>query len=102
MRSKADCQMCKMGIAFAVFMVLVFFATYAFSDEKPKASLACPPDAKTCKVLIITPDEEQVLVALVSNTGAQGPYNMVKSMVDAWLKKIADAPAGEPRKDEKK
>lgn len=81
------------GVVVACFLVQMCIAI----------SAECPKDAKSCKVLVLTPDEEQTLITLVQNTGVQGPFNQIKSAVDAWVKRIQEAPAGEvPKAPEKK
>lgn len=57
---------------------------------------ACPPDAKSCKVLVLTPEQEQVLVQMIENTSVQGPYSQVAQAVKFFTDMIAKAPAGNP------
>lgn len=66
----------------------------AFSSAK--GAEQCPEGAKSCKILVIVPEQEEALKLLISNTALQGPYNQVKGAVDFYLDLLAKAPAGQP------
>lgn len=57
----------------------------------------CPPDAKSCKVITLTPDEEQVLIAprMILDTAATGRQIDLGGVIAYFRNKIATAPAGE-------
>jgi hypothetical protein len=61
-------------------------------------AVSCPPDAKSCKVLVITADEENTLVGPEMIFDHAQWANQVKfsGMVRAWRQKIEQAPLGKP------
>lgn len=78
-------------LAIAFLLLVVMAVRPARAD-----SLVCPPPAKSCKIVVITPDEEATL------TGPEGIFdhavwaNRAKfsDMIIAWRKKLETAPAG--------
>lgn len=76
-------------------VALLFLGSVAHATE-------CPKDTESCKVLTLSPEEEQTLLLFITQTGVHGPYNQVKGAVEFWTKKITGAPAGNVPKPEKK
>lgn len=72
----------------ACLFVLTFVLSTCAKAEQ------CPEGAKSCKILVIVPEQEEALKLLISNTALQGPYNQVKGAVDFYLDLLAKAPAG--------
>ena len=59
--------------------------------------ITCPPGFPSCKILVITPQEEQTL------TGPNAIFDMARwasrplgDWIDGWKAKLALAPAGKP------
>lgn len=75
--------------AFVTFVVAFVLAINVAPAEE------CPANAKSCKVLVITPDEEETLKAMIMQTGIEGSFSQIAKIVNAWLDKIQKAPAGE-------
>ncbi len=69
--------------------MLVFWPSIAPAAE-------CLKDQKTCKVLIVTPEQADSLKLLVQNTALTGPYNQIKEAVTFYTDMIDKAPAGTP------
>ena len=78
------------------FALLVIFGTYAFAAEK------CPEGAASCKVLILTPQEEQFLMAPngILSTAAQARKLDLETIANYLAERIKAAPAGEVVKKE--
>jgi hypothetical protein len=72
---------------------LVLFSVPAFAAELP---VNCPPKAPSCKILILTPEEEQALVGdrMIFQTASQARFLDVDPIVKYFLGKIAAAPSG--------
>lgn len=72
-------------LAAAVFLLLV----------SPAFAVDCPSGAKQCKVLIVTPEEEQVLT---QQNGifemAEWAFRPLGQAAKYWREKLATAPAG--------
>lgn len=74
----------------AIILAALLASTAAFATE-------CPPGAKSCRVVVITPEEAETL------TGPNGIFPIavwanragMTDLTEAWKKKIADSPAGE-------
>lgn len=64
----------------------------------------CPPGVTRCKVLVITPDMEQVLVGqnMILDTAEWGNRINLGPAVQFFKKAIEAAPAGEVKPDEPK
>ena len=60
-------------------------------------AVECPTPGQTCKVLILTPEEENALVTRngVLDTAAQGRALELNGFVVYFKQKLAAAPAGE-------
>jgi hypothetical protein len=71
-----------------LIVALSLFSTAALAVD-------CPPQAKSCKYIVLTPEQEETLKALIAQTGYSGPYIQIKSAIDFYLDAIAKAPAGE-------
>lgn len=74
-------------LACVLSMSLIFFEDGKAAD--------CPPDAKSCKVIVVTPEQEQLLVQMIENTNVQGPYAQIAMAVKFFVDLIAKAPAGD-------
>ena len=76
--------------------VAVVTACSARSEEAP--SYPCPSGAPSCKVITITPTEEQALVHErgILTTAKQGRPLDLGDAVDYFREKIKAAPAGKP------
>ncbi len=64
----------------------------------------CPAGVRTCKVLTVTPEEVQALVAPggVFDQAVWANRSGMTGLVDAWKRKIETAPAGTVKGEEQK
>lgn len=83
-----------------VAAVAVLGVTIAWAQSPDPAQ--CPPGAKSCKVITLTPDEEQSLLGpnMIFEHAEWANRAGLAGIVAAWRGKIANAPAGkvEPEK----
>lgn len=79
------------GCAAAVATGLVAFMSLASAQEYP-----CPPGLKSCKVIVLSPDEETTLVGpeMIFDHAVWAARVKFESMTQAWREKIRQAPAG--------
>ena len=75
-------------------IILFFAAAAAFSAD-------CPPGAKSCKVITITPEEEEALIGpgRILDTALQGRFIDLNGAVKYFRDKLASAPAGDVKDD---
>ena len=64
----------------------------------------CPQGAPSCKVVVITPQEEQVLLQRngILDSAEQARFLDLSAYVKYFRDRIANAPAGEVKKPEEK
>jgi len=89
------------GIVVAALMcVALFFLTAPKAKGQPAPqppapiAVPCPPDAKSCKVIVVTPEQEALLVQMIENTGVTGSYAQIAQAVKFFTEMITKAPAG--------
>lgn len=78
----------------AITIAALLVSTAAFAVD-------CPPGAKSCRVVVITPEEAETL------TGQNGIFPIavwanragMTDLTEAWKKKISESPAGEVKAD---
>lgn len=83
------------AIVLTMLFVLCVVAFSAQAQDKPE-TYHCPPGYKSCKVIFLSPEEEQSLTganaildhALWANRAGLSP------VIEAWRRKLAEAPAG--------
>lgn len=88
---------CRYGIALAVIVAVTLLTTCS----KSRAA-ECPQGVPKCKVLVLTPDMENVLVQPngILDTAEWGNRAGLSSAVQFFKKAIADAPAGDAKTPE--
>jgi len=80
-------------------LTLIVLAPRLFADDYP-----CPANAKSCKVLTLTPEEQDMLLrdkGILQTALAARPLDL-GAIVQYWVNKIETAPAGkvaEPPKE---
>lgn len=81
------------------FACLVVTALVAFAAKATE----CPQGMPSCKVLILSPDEERALTGpnMILQTAEQGRYLDLGQVVKYFRDKLAAAPAGEVKPPEK-
>lgn len=65
---------------------------------------SCPP-GKTCKIILLTPEQEDTLGKLIAATCFSGPYAQIGEVVKFYHDTLASAPTGkapEPKPEPKK
>lgn len=97
----------KILLTAALLVATIALVCNALAETAPPLG-ECPPGAPSCKVVIMTPQEEQTL------TGQNGVFDQavwasrstMQTLVDAWKQKLAQSPNGtkapEPKKPEAK
>jgi hypothetical protein len=82
-----------MNRSFWLLAGLALCVTSLRADESP---VNCPPGAKSCKIIVLTPEEETALIGdkMVFQTASQGRYIDLDPVVRYFLTKIAQAPSG--------
>jgi hypothetical protein len=80
-------------------MKLLLAAAVAFAS--PALAVECPRDMPACKVLFLSPQEEQLLTAPqgVLLTASEGRKVDYAGFVQYFLQRIKEAPNGTPHKD---
>lgn len=78
-------------IVFVLVLAMLAAVVAAYADDYP-----CPPGAKSCKVLTLTPDEEQTLIGpeMIFDHAVWANRVKFEGMVQAWREKLRQAPAG--------
>lgn len=86
--------------ALTASLILIASVAFARADE---SHIACPT-AEPCKVLILSPAEENLLTGKngILDTAAQGRAIDLGGFAVYFKSKIASAPAGEVKKDDSK
>ena len=84
-------------------MKSVLSAAFLLATSVSAFAVECPPGMPSCKVLFISPQEEQALIQQsgILATAAQGRPLDLGQAVQYFMAKIKDAPAGEVKKPEK-
>lgn len=91
----------------AIMMLSAALLSVSFTIGNARSE-DCPPSTKSCKVLVITAEEENALVTQngVLATAAQARKLDLEGVVNYFFEKIKNAPAGtvkaEPPKTEQK
>ena len=84
--------------------ILFVAATLTFLFAMVMNALAedCPPGAPSCKVVIMTPQEEQTLIAPngIFDNAEWANRSGLAGIVAAWKQKLATSPAGTVKKPE--
>ena len=81
----------------ATIAFIILFVPKAKGQPAPAPiAVPCPPDAKSCKVIVVTPEQEQLMVQMIENTGVTGSYAQIAQAVKFFTEMIAKAPAGTP------
>lgn len=85
---------------------IVFFglliALLALGAATLASAQECPPGVPTCKIVVISPQEEQTLTAPngILAVAEWGNRAGLADIVSAWRQKLATAPAGTVHKPE--
>lgn len=81
----------------------IFVGALALSLSQAAYATECPAGVPSCKILILTPDEEKILTAPtgILLTAAQARSLDLAQTVQYFLTKIQNAPAGEVKPVEK-
>lgn len=83
------------AVVMTVLLMIALWATGALAAE-PK-DVTCPTAGQPCKVLILTPQEEQLLIkpSGVLDSAAAGRYLDLGNVVSYFRMKLMQAPQGE-------
>lgn len=77
---------------------LATIASVSFLQASEALAVDCPPDAKSCKVLVLTDEQASNFRLLIENSCVSGPFKQVEAMIRGYLDLIDKAPAGEVKK----
>ena len=95
-------------IVLAALILVSILAAYARPAAAQEVSYPCPAGAKSCKIVVMVPDEENTLIGADMIFDHAVWANRVKfdSLVAAWREKLRQAPQGKvvpkPEEDLKK
>lgn len=87
--------------ATAAFISVVLVLAILFAP-KPAKSAECPPGTKSCKVIVVTPEQENILDQLITQTCIAGPYAQIAEVVKFYKEMLAKAPPGTAPAESKK
>ena len=75
-------------------LALIVMAPRLFAQEAP--AYACPANAKSCKVITLTPEEQDMLMRDkgILQTAVQARPLDLGAIIQYWVNKIEQAPAG--------
>lgn len=82
------------GVGLVLLILFLFGGRRAFAQADPAM---CPPGAKSCKILTITPEEEQTLAGTdMIWDQALWARQQFGPLLKAWRDKFQAAPPGKP------
>jgi hypothetical protein len=86
------------GIVIILAGLLIIGVNKARPAEPTKIDVPCPPDAKSCKVIVLTDDQIKSLELFIDNTMIAGPFKQINDAIQFYHKTFDEAPEGTPRK----
>jgi len=81
-------------LLFAIGTLIMFVPKVKGQPAPAPIAVPCPPEAKSCKVIVVTPEQEALLVQMIENTGVTGSYAQIAQAVRFFTEMITKAPAG--------
>lgn len=82
------------ALLFTIGMFILFVPKAKGQPAPAPISVRCPPDAKSCKVIVLTPEQESILDQIITNTCIAGPYAQIADVVKFYKEMLAKAPQG--------